>query len=275
MQTKNQNRKRSKEIAQTKRVIWIIDKLEMNAKIAQTQLTVNFLPVSKLRPFFTCPPDMISRPDFISSSTLGPIFSVTDSLANRIWSCNCSGDDTGTPFTSNITSPGCNRAWRSIMPPANMRATTNWLCSSISTVSPSGSLGFRRKPTMRIVSAPGIMLSVISRNSFDNRLIGFSGGFAVYDRRPTSSWVSINALTCGLLKIRANSRASMWRSRLNLFLMSRHNWILSKRTGSNGSLGSSNVVSCIYRMAKQWPNEMKREKNLVSFWHFKWEQQRR
>lgn len=189
---------------------------------------------------------MISRPDFISSSTLGPIFNVTDSFANKIWSCSCSGDETGTPFTSNITSPACNRAWRSIMPPANIRATTNWLCSSTSTVSPSGSFGLRRKPTIRIVSAPTIMLSVISRNSFDSRLMGLTGDFDVSnDRWPTSSCVSISALTCGLLKMRANSRASMWRSLLNLCTMSRHNWILSNLTGRNGSLGSSNVVSWI------------------------------
>lgn len=223
-------------------------KSKSNPKL-KTQLTVSFFPEFKLRPFFTCPPDWINLADFISSSTLGPIFNVTDSLASRTWSCRPSGVDTGTPFTSNITSPVCRSACRSIIPPARMRATTSWLCSSTSTVKPSGSFGLRRNPTMRIVSAPGISFSLIFHKSFVSCVADDSLGVAVTafnERSPISSCVSINALMCGLLSMRANSRASVCRSRLYLWTRSRHKCVFSNWMGRSGSPTSSNVLSWIY-----------------------------
>uniref|UniRef100_A0A1A9WAJ7 Uncharacterized protein n=1 Tax=Glossina brevipalpis TaxID=37001 RepID=A0A1A9WAJ7_9MUSC len=109
-------------------------------------LTVNFLPGSIFdTPFcFTWP--LVKRPERISSSTFGPIFSVRFSLARD---------------TSIFNSSGCNNPCLSITPPANIRATTNCLCSSNSTVRPNGCFGMRRKPTILIVST-GIVLFIIS-----------------------------------------------------------------------------------------------------------------
>lgn len=53
-------------------------------KSKESKLTASFLPASCVL-FFTCaPPVAVKRDDFISSSTFGPIFNVTDSLARDI-----------------------------------------------------------------------------------------------------------------------------------------------------------------------------------------------
>lgn len=138
----------------------------MSKSFNKAVLTANFLPAS-IDLLFTCtPPLAVKRADFISSSMFGPIFSVTVSLAREISVCSSSGECTPMPLTSKMTSPAFSRPCLSIIPPEMILATISWLYSSSSTVSPRGSLGIFRMPTIFIVSPTGIVFPFASRSSF-------------------------------------------------------------------------------------------------------------